>query len=78
MKMVVSCAKTKSDTFEILCWVNCFEVQCLVILESAAFASISSNRGRNGKEKQEGGKEEKCFNLQSVKLINFLSFFQIL
>ena len=37
----VSCAKTKSDTFEIVCWVNCFEVQCLLILESAAFASTS-------------------------------------
>ena len=40
----VSCAKTKSDTFEIVCWVNCFEVQCLLILESAAFASTSSSR----------------------------------
>ena len=41
----VSCAKTKKDTFEILCWVNYFEVQCLIILESAAFASTSSVRG---------------------------------
>ena len=41
----VSCAKTKSDTFEIVCWANCFEVQCLLILESAAFASTSSSRG---------------------------------
>ena len=41
----MSCVKTKSDTLEILCWVNYFEVQCLLILESAAFASTSSSRG---------------------------------
>ena len=29
----------------VLCWVNCFEVQCLLILESAAFAFTSSSRG---------------------------------
>ena len=48
IKMVVcpvSCAKTKSDTFEIFCWVNCFKVQCLLTLESATFASTSSSRG---------------------------------
>ena len=41
----VSCEKAKKDTFEVLCWVNYFEVQCLIILEPTAFASTSSGRG---------------------------------
>ena len=40
----VSCAKIKGGTFEIVCWINCFEVQCLLILKSVAFASTSSSR----------------------------------